>query len=734
MGIRKINDIKEQDNNIIKIVKESDDMYENEKYAYSLLKENIPKFIKCDDSTNTIIIEKIKGSTLKEVEITDEIIIKLATAIKKLHNHTNDRKVFVHGDLHKENILYYNEEIYFIDFCCSRYDIPEVDYSALEIHVLDSKEKTDLFYKTLGVNANNDLLKKEKVKHCLNHLTWANTDNFKSINTKSKRIIEENDELLEEYDFDYLGLIKIKNSEKIENLVSKINDDLFVSRSSEYYKKKTYNELVDFREELKKLFPLEIKKAFIVCEYMLNASYRIFYEDYKKALNKRPNNIEISQKCMEEDVSNIIKCLRNKVIDTPGYTLKKIDNDVYVENRLIEGDHKMLLYKTISNIYNANHIVCPLYSAILIGPFFKILHGVDYSYVKFGVHDQNMKELYEKGKINISNISINSNLPNNVEIIDGNIGTGLTLVILKQLFAKNNISVKTGSLEISYEHMNKNKDFSIMKNIDYKTYISTRHHTITDDLVSTLCNNHENYIRKLRNYGFQNQFLSDIELLYNRGKSICEINNISFDSIVKYDSNFVLSMDIMNKKIRYLEKYPIEKAISIIRDYPKVNIIDLDRFYGDSQSLEIISEIMKVKKVRVGGGVRKKEEIQMLLDMGAEKVIIGTHATPELLKDFDPEKIIVGLDSIDRRTNTVVNIPEKIKLFEPYCSEFNYVSVEHDGKALGGDVDNAIKYSKLTKNIFNCVGGISSKEEMNRLKNHNVGCTIGRKLQEGYFE
>jgi len=193
-------------------------------------------------------------------------------------------------------------------------------------------------------------------------------------------------------------------------------------------------------------------------------------------------------------------------------------------------------------------------------------------------------------------------------------------------------------------------------------------------------------------------------------------------------------MDIMNKKIRYLEKYPIEKAISIVRDYPKVNIIDLDRFYGNNQSLEIISEIMKVKKVRVGGGVRTKEEIQMLLDMGAEKVIIGTHATPELLKDFDPQKIIVGLDSIDRRTNTVVNIPEKIRLFEPYCSEFNYVSVQHDGKALGGDVDNAIRYSKLTKNIFNCVGGISSKEEMNRLKNYNVGCTIGRKLQEGYFE
>lgn len=128
-------------------------MYENEKYAYSLLKENIPKFLECDDNTNTIIIENIKGRTLKEIDITSKIIIKLAIAIKKLHSHIKDGKVFVHGDLHKENILYYNEQIYFIDFCCSRYEIPEVDYSALEIHILDTKEQKDLFYKTLGMNA-----------------------------------------------------------------------------------------------------------------------------------------------------------------------------------------------------------------------------------------------------------------------------------------------------------------------------------------------------------------------------------------------------------------------------------------------------------------------------------------------------------------------------------------------------------------------------------------------------
>lgn len=734
MGIRQINEIYNKDDNIEKVVKESKEMYENEKYAYSLLTQNVPSIISFDDENQTIIMKKINGKTLNEISINEDIIIKLANAIKKLHSYTKNDKTFVHGDLHKENVMYYNGKIYFIDFSCSRYDVPEADYSAIEIHIINDKNLLELFYKTIGVKPNIQILKKEKVKHCLNHLSWADREHFENINIKSKRIIEENDELINENDFDYLGLIKLTDNKKVENLVSLISENKYISRSKEYYKKKTYNELVNFRENLKKLFPLEIKKAFIVCEYMLNASYRIFYEDYQRAISNTENNINISQQCMEEDVKNIIFCLENKVIDTPSSSLQYLDNDVYVENRLIEGDHKMLLYNSISNITDCSHVVCPLFSAVLIGPFFKILHRIDYSYVKFGVHDQNMKKYYDEGKLKLDNITITKQFPTEIQIIDGNIGSGQTLIILKDLFSQNSISCKTGSFEISYEYMEKNNNFSILNILDYKTYVSTRHHTITDDIVNTLCSNPFKYINTLRKYGFQHEFLSDIELLYNRGKTICQMNNISINSIINYESNFVLSMDIMNKKIRYLEEYPLEKAINIIRDYPKVNIIDLDRFYGESQSLEIISQILRIKKVRVGGGIRKREEIQMLLDMGADKVIIGTHATPELLKGFDPNKIIVGLDSIDRRTNKIVDIPKKIKLFEPYCSEFNYVSVKHDGKALGGDVENAIKYSKLTKNKFNCVGGINSKEEMKKLKEHNVGCTIGRKLQEGYFE
>lgn len=74
-----------------------------------------------------------------------------------------------------------------------------------------------------------------------------------------------------------------------------------------------------------------------------------------------------------------------------------------------------------------------------------------------------------------------------------------------------------------------------------------------------------------------------------------------------------------------------------------------------------------------------------------------------------------------------------IKRFEPYCDEVQYVCAETDGKALGGDIENAIRYSKLTKNKFDCIGGIASKEELLELKKHRIGCGVGRAIEEGYY-
>ena len=107
MGIRNINKIYEENDIIIKIVKESKLTYENEKDAYNLLNKHAPKMISFDDKKSSIVLEKINGKRLSKIKIDEKIVIKLAKAIKYLHSYTKNGNYFVHGDLHNDNIIYY---------------------------------------------------------------------------------------------------------------------------------------------------------------------------------------------------------------------------------------------------------------------------------------------------------------------------------------------------------------------------------------------------------------------------------------------------------------------------------------------------------------------------------------------------------------------------------------------------------------------------------------------------
>jgi phosphoribosylformimino-5-aminoimidazole carboxamide ribonucleotide (ProFAR) isomerase len=189
----------------------------------------------------------------------------------------------------------------------------------------------------------------------------------------------------------------------------------------------------------------------------------------------------------------------------------------------------------------------------------------------------------------------------------------------------------------------------------------------------------------------------------------------------------------MNQKIRYLNHLPVTEAIKFVQDFETVNVIDLDRYRGRKANLSIIKKILAIKKCRVGGGLKTRKDIQQLLDLGAQKVIVGTHASEELFKYFPQNRIIVALDSTCRETGEKRDIPALIKRFEPYCDEVQYVCVETDGKALGGDIRNAIQYSKLTKNKLNCIGGIASKKELLELEKHKIGCGVGRAIEERYY-
>jgi len=88
---------------------------------------------------------------------------------------------------------------------------------------------------------------------------------------------------------------------------------------------------------------------------------------------------------------------------------------------------------------------------------------------------------------------------------------------------------------------------------------------------------------------------------------------------------------------------------------PRLHVVDLDgAFKGTPQNLEIIAEMARAVKIpiQVGGGIRNFAAVKEILDLGVERVILGTAAIldPELVLQCTREygdKIVVGIDGRD---------------------------------------------------------------------------------------
>jgi Kae1-associated kinase Bud32 len=90
---------------------------------------NVPKVIKVED--DKIVMEKIEGSLLKDLDIEDKgFWVNLGKEISKIHE-----KGIIHGDLTTKNIIIKDNNIFFIDFGLSFFS-DKVEDKAMDLIVL----------------------------------------------------------------------------------------------------------------------------------------------------------------------------------------------------------------------------------------------------------------------------------------------------------------------------------------------------------------------------------------------------------------------------------------------------------------------------------------------------------------------------------------------------------------------------------------------------------------------
>ena len=223
------------------------------------------------------------------------------------------------------------------------------------------------------------------------------------------------------------------------------------------------------------------------------------------------------------------------------------------------------------------------------------------------------------------------------------------------------------------------------------------------------------------------------------------------------------AIDIKNKKCVRLIKgnfdnkteyeiSPIDQASRYKEHgFTNLHIVDLDgALTGKTVNLDIIQEIVgKLDlKIEIGGGIRSIESIKRYIDVGAEKVILGSAAikNKEFLKEACikfKNKIALGLDakkdilSISGwKEDLNIKTLDFLKDVKDYgVSRLIYTDINRDGTKESPNFEETIKVAHISSCPVIISGGVASINDIKKarkLNNKNIeGIIVGKSLYDG---
>ena len=185
-----------------------------------------------------------------------------------------------------------------------------------------------------------------------------------------------------------------------------------------------------------------------------------------------------------------------------------------------------------------------------------------------------------------------------------------------------------------------------------------------------------------------------------------------------------------------------------------IHVIDLDGAFAKSaQNIESIKKILKKVNVpiQLGGGIRNHETIRMYLDMGIQRIIIGTEAikNPNLVRDACaefPNRIVLGIDArkgrvaIDGwRHTTRINAIDLAKRFEDCeVAAINFTDIHRDGMELGPNIEEIRKFAEAVTIPVVASGGVTTTKDIHSILGLKsvgvVGIIIGKALYSGTLD
>jgi len=185
--------------------------------------------------------------------------------------------------------------------------------------------------------------------------------------------------------------------------------------------------------------------------------------------------------------------------------------------------------------------------------------------------------------------------------------------------------------------------------------------------------------------------------------------------------------------------------------FKNLHIVDLDgALTGETFNIDIIEEIVGKfdLQIEIGGGVRTFESIQKYIDVGVEKVILGSAAIKdknflqEACEKF-PNKIALGLDAKDGYLSVSGWKESSNQMTLDYLKEVNdygasrliYTDINRDGTKASPNFEETSKVADTSNCPVIISGGVSSIDDVKKAKNLNnkniEGVIVGKAIYDG---
>ncbi len=162
-----------------------------------------------------------------------------------------------------------------------------------------------------------------------------------------------------------------------------------------------------------------------------------------------------------------------------------------------------------------------------------------------------------------------------------------------------------------------------------------------------------------------------------------------------------------------------------------IHVVDLDGAVEKKpKNLDTIQAILDAVDipVQVGGGIRDLDTIDRYLDLGIQRVVIGTEAVrnPKLVEDAckrHPGRIIVGIDArngyvaIEGWTETTrTTAVELARSFEDSgAAGINFTDIHRDGMQTGPNIGETKRLAETVSIPVYASGGVAGLEDIQRL-------------------